>query len=427
MKTFLASFILFSLCVISFGQDPSNIESDDLRKDALNVYYPDASSHIKQEINYINYVRDRKVADLVIIETDERNAAGGRKYSFFFEGQNICAGMKDTLTLDSTPDDTYESRREKKINCLKKGLVRYVLKTPLGNYLDVSFSEPLSETVSTDKWNSWVFRSSLHGFGFANQSRKSYDFSTSLSASRITEDWKLDYDASYSVGLSEFNWVDTAGVEQVETNRATSSGVYALMVKSLGEHWSVGLMTSLSNSYYLNYHAHFEFKPGIEFNIYPYSQSTRKQLRFMYTIGPVWNNYMEETEYFKIHEIVGQHSLMVAYKNIQKWGDFNISTSWSNYLHDFSLSNLSFDGSVTLRVAKGLRLSLSGGYSFIHDQINLRRGNADVGDVLLSRRQLATTFSFHSFVSVSYTFGSIYSNVVNPRFSRTGGGRIIMF
>ena len=136
--------------------------------------------------------------------------------------------MKDTVSFSSNPDDTYEIIRDKRIKILKQGLVRYVLKTPLSRYIGISFSEPLSETVSTDKWNSWVFRSSLHGFGFANQSRKTYDFSTSLSASRITEDWKLDYDASYSIGLSEFNWVDSTGTDQKETNRANSS----LMVAS---------------------------------------------------------------------------------------------------------------------------------------------------------------------------------------------------
>ena len=44
------------------------------------------------------------------------------------------------------------------------GLMRYVAKTPLSKYMKISFTEPLSETISTDKWNSWVFRSSVYGY-----------------------------------------------------------------------------------------------------------------------------------------------------------------------------------------------------------------------------------------------------------------------
>ena len=36
--------------------------------------------------------------------------------------------------------------------------------------------------------------------------------------------------------------------------------------------------------------------------------------------------------------------------------------------------------------------------------------------ILLSRKQLATDYEYNLRVGVRYTFGSIYSNVVNPRF-----------
>ena len=37
-------------------------------------------------------------------------------------------------------------------------------------------------------------------------------------------------------------------------------------------------------------------------------------------------------------------------------------------------------------------------------------------DVLLRRRALLTGFQYFTHFGVSYTFGSIYNNVVNPRF-----------
>ena len=52
----------------------------------------------------------------------------------------------------------------------------------------------------------------------------------------------------------------------------------------------------------------------------------------------------------------------------------------------------------------------------IHDQIHLPREGATREEILLRQRELATDFRYWSFIGLSYTFGSIYSNVVNPRF-----------
>ena len=54
------------------------------------------------------------------------------------------------------------------------GLMRYVAKTPLADYMKISFTEPLSETVSSDKWDSWVFRSSIYGYLQGQKTYKNY-------------------------------------------------------------------------------------------------------------------------------------------------------------------------------------------------------------------------------------------------------------
>lgn len=425
----IAVFMLF-LCssIFLFSQEEIITDSDTLRKDALNVYYPNASSHLKQEISFINYVRDRKVADLVIISSSQSTGSGGQKYTYFLEGQGKYKGMIDTIEFSSNPDDTFEMIRAKRVKTFKMGLMRYIQKTPLSEYIDIHFTQAMSDEVSTDRWNSWVFNMGIHGFAFASESSDYYSLSASTSASRITEDWKLEFDGSYNTNLREIRWTDQdTGEEFTESDPKKSSDLNILIVKSLGEHWSAGFTSELSSSIYHNYLAHFEFKPGLEYNVYPFSQSTRQQLRLLYSIGPVYNNYCDTTQYFKKNEIIGQHGLMIAFMNIQKWGDFNVSASWENYLHDWNLNRISFNGSVSLKVAKGLRLSMSGGYSFIHDQINLRKGGASTSDVLLSRKEMATSYSYDVFFSISYTFGSIYNNVVNPRFNQRGGSTIIMF
>jgi hypothetical protein len=52
----------------------------------------------------------------------------------------------------------------------------------------------------------------------------------------------------------------------------------------------------------------------------------------------------------------------------------------------------------------------------LHDQIGLRKEGSSLEDVLLQQKQLATQYYYYISAGLTYTFGSIYNNVVNPRF-----------
>ncbi|MDZ7341730.1 MAG: hypothetical protein ONB27_10280 [candidate division KSB1 bacterium] len=52
---------------------------------------------------------------------------------------------------------------------------------------------------------------------------------------------------------------------------------------------------------------------------------------------------------------------------------------------------------------------------------------ATLEEVLLRQRQLETSYNYWTSIGLSYTFGSIYNNIVNPRFGGSGSGRIIYF
>ena len=72
--------------------------------------------------------------------------------------------------------------------------------------------------------------------------------------------------------------------------------------------------------------------------------------------------------------------------------------------------------SVNLKVGKGLSLNVGGRVSWIRDQVSLPKGEATRDEVLVRQRQLATSYEYRVFVGMSYTFGSIFNNIVNPRF-----------
>jgi len=65
-----------------------------------------------------------------------------------------------------------------------------------------------------------------------------------------------------------------------------------------------------------------------------------------------------------------------------------------------------------------------GSGSMVHDQLGLVKEDLPLDQILLQRKELATQFQYFTSFGFTYTFGSIYNNVVNPRFGNTGGGGI---
>jgi hypothetical protein len=409
MNKFILAFATLCLGASNYAQESETV-TDTLRKDALNVFM-EASDHIRREIQYINYVRDIKDAGVYIISTSQSTGSGGREYTYFLVGQNEFAGMRDTLTFTTAPDETMEGRREKQIATLKMGLMRYVARTPLSKFIDIKFTEPLSETVSIDRWNNWVFEPSIRAFLMGEKTFSRRYINGSISADKITEAWKLRSRMSYSYSMERFEIGD-----DVITSNYNYKYARIQLVKSLTDHWSYGGSVKVLSSTYNNRDVEFSVMPGIEYNLFPYSESTRRQLRINYSPGYTYVDYTDTTIYDKLKEHLWLHELSVAYRVIQKWGSIDIDLGYSNYFHDWSKNNLNFGGEIGLRIAKGLSLNLYGSYSIIHDQLGLVKGGVSAEEILLQIKELETSYSYYLSFGFSYTFGSIYNNVVNPRF-----------
>jgi hypothetical protein len=104
----------------------------------------------------------------------------------------------------------------------------------------------------------------------------------------------------------------------------------------------------------------------------------------------------------------------------QPWGQIDVGVNASQYLNQLERYSLQFDGSFDVRITQGLSLSVGGNVAFIQNQVNLPKGDADLEEVLLRRRQLETNYRAGLNFGFRYRFGSIYNNVVNPRLG--GGG-----
>lgn len=203
------------------------------------------------------------------------------------------------------------------------------------------------------------------------------------------------------------------------TSTQTSRSVNALLVKSVGAHLSVGATASASRSSYFNQDLALQAAPAVEYDVFPYAQSTRRQFTFRYAVGPVKYDYHERTIFDRTAETRMWQALTSGVVFRQPWGSVNLGIEASDYLDDFSRNRLDVGGGVQLNLVRGLAVNLSGSYQRVRDQLYLPAGSASRDEILLRRRQLATGFQYFAAVGFAYTFGSRLSPVVNPRF---GGG-----
>lgn len=418
------SFLCLTVAVPAFAQTPPpappSQQSRPVRVfvDCQNAYCD--FDYIRTEVPFVDYMRDPKEADLHLLITSEFAGAGGRQYTLNFMGHGPFEGMNDILKYDSLPTDTSDMVRSGLVQMIKVGLVRYVAYTPQGLDLQIAHRTAVRENASrpaatdqpaNDPWDFWVFRA---GFSGRLDEETSTDVTTvngSFSANRTTEDWKFNFSNSVRYNESQYTYSD--GTSYTSVRREWFSNT--LLVKSLSDHWSAGLATELGSTTYYNRDLALEIMPAIEWNLFPYSESTRRQFTFLYSAGFHYYDYMRETIYGKLQEHVLVHSASAAMDTNQPWGRSEIDFSFSQALNKPGRYRLTASGEIDIRVTRGLSLSFDASASFIRDQIYLPAGDATPEEILSRQRQLATGHRFSVSAGISYTFGSIFNNIVNSR------------
>ncbi len=371
----------------------------------------------RTDITFVDHVRDRSAADVHVLITRETTGGGGGAFRLAFYGQRRFAGVNDTLSLITPQGATEDEQRQAISRTVKLGLARYVARTAEAPRATLTLAAPdtthgTPAATPRDPWNAWVFRLGAN----VNASRER-DFSNnyvygSVNASRVTEQWKTNLRVNENYNDQAF---DIDG-EKVTSVRRDYGGAFQ-QVRSLGQHWSAGLRTSAASSTFLNERLLASISPVVEYNVFPYRESTRRALTLQYAVGGRQYRYIDTTVYFKTRETRPFQSLNVALAQKQKWGSVQFEVNGYHLLDDLSKSRLTFYSEADVRLIKGLSLNLFGNYTVMHDQIYLAKGNLSLQEVLLRQSQLATTYRAFLFAGISYTFGSVLNNVVNPRFS----------
>jgi len=372
--------------------------------------------YLRTEVTFVDYVRSRQDADVHVMVTSQRSGSG-IEYTLQFIGADRFTGVDDEITYGSSDTDTSEERRAGFARVLALGLVRYAVGTESGHGLRVvsdHHGPPRERSASkaVDPWNFWIFRGRVGSQVDAESSVSSYGVHASLSANRTTDEWKLNIGADAGYWQGDYDLGDEEPYRSVSRNM----GVRALVVKSLSDRWSAGLRTSAGSSTYVNQDLAARVAPAIEYNLFPYDESTHRRLTLQYAAGVRDLHYYEPTVYGLMEETRWDHSFEAALDLKRPWGTLNASVGGAQYFHDPSKYRITVDNEFDVRLFRGFSLNLNSNAAVIRDQIYLPGGEATSEEILVRQRQLATAFRYQLSVGLSYTFGSIFNNVVNRRF-----------
>ena len=390
--------------------------------------------YIRSEINFVDYVNDRYAANVFVLLTSSNTGGDGQEYKIYFEGLENFKSLNDTFTYVRTAFETDDEDRKKMVQTLKVGLIRYLAKTSMAPKISVSVTtdsaskENQQTSPGKDKWNAWVFNIGVNGNFSGNDNYSSSYLRTQFTASRVTEKLKLRFSSNYSTEKNKYIYNEyddnTGEITYSDTTRSTNkrSNLNGTVAVSINNHWSAGVFSDFHTSTFSNIKRSLSLKPALEYSIYPYKAFTTKYIGFLYKIGPVHNNYEDTSWRDKTTEWLWQQNLSFDMNFTQKWGSVSASLYWSNYFFDWKWNNYGFFGQGQFRIVKGLNFNFFGGFSIIHDQVELPKGNATQTQVLIRQRILRNTSDYFVGMGLSFRFGSIFNNVVNPRLGEAGGG-----
>tara|TARA_B100000959_G_scaffold252157_1_gene282060 strand:- start:826 stop:2124 length:1299 start_codon:yes stop_codon:yes gene_type:complete len=374
-------------------------------------------NYLRREITFINYVRDRQDAQIHILVTNQA-AGSGQEYRFNFIGLREFEGDDTQQVWVSSNTNTDDEKRAGIAQRIRVGILHYLAKTSLIDHIEIRQQiEDIEDRFlvvdpDDDPWDFWVFRLHTDGELKGEDRRSEKKMNFSASASRTTPDWKIRNNANYryderkfvlndgseSVGMSRFWWF------QHQT------------VKSFGEHWGFSGKMAVGHMTYMNNRLAIVGAPGIEYNIFPYNESSRRIFTFTYEIGIGRYQYFEETLFGKTEETLYDHTLLVNADAVQPWGEVEIGVELAQYLSDLDQWQAEVEGRLEFRIFRGLSVNLSGKWAAVRNQRFLPAMGQTDEQILLRQSALATDSRYEMKAGITYQFGSIFNNVVNPRF-----------
>lgn len=373
----------------------------------------------RKELHWIDHVRDQRDADVHLLVTNQQTGGGGHEYRVQLLGHGRFAGRDDALTVYAEAGETPDVRRRLLARTFALLLARYALETPVGSELQLTPPAATSAgvaqtTAAQDPWNYWVYRLNFDTFLNGQQQDSSGHFNVNASANRTTSAWKINISTGFNYSESRF------GLSEGEfRSYRRGRNFNTLIVKSLGDHWSAGGMLRAGRSTFNNQRLNLRIAPGIEYNVFPYDESTNRQLTFQWTAGPNRFKYDQVTLFGEVEETRWDQQFLTVLSLRQPFGQVRLTGEFANYLHAADRYRFAFFADNEFRLFRGFSVRVDGNYQVLHDQLYIPRAGATDEEIIARQRQLETSYRYFLSFGITYRFGSINNNIVNQRF---GGG-----
>jgi len=123
---------------------------------------------------------------------------------------------------------------------------------------------------------------------YAEELRNGFNIQSSIKADRITEQWRIGMDADFD--YQEENIEDDE--EGISTVPWKKKNLDADIVKSLSRHWSAGISADVYSTTYRNIDLGLSFSPAVQYNIFPWAESSQRILAIAYHVGIRSYQYM---------------------------------------------------------------------------------------------------------------------------------------
>jgi hypothetical protein len=421
-KTFLSLYLILitvSVCCNSnvFGMDSNNYQKEE-QKEAVKVYIDygrgyDTVRYIRTEIPFVDHVRDPYVAQVHVLITDMRTGSGGRRYNLEFIGKERFTGQDQNLFHVSPQSDTADKRREGLTQIIKMGLMPYVSQSSVADQVKIKYDDAKKKQMLTptyDSWDYWIFNIDLGGGGRAEESTNAFNVNTSVRADRVTDEWKTRNGFYYR--YEEENFTDD---DESLKSFLKNWDLWSSLIKSLSDKWSTGLSGRVLSTTFRNIKIGASLNAALEYNFFPWREAERRQFTISYRLGVQNQKYIELTIYDKMEEFLFFQSLDFELEMTQPWGQIDFDLEARQYPTLENAYSLKLDVDFSVRISSVFSFFVNSRFEKIHDQIYLPLGDLTIDEILLRRKQLATTYDIRYRVGVRFTFGSIYNNVVNQR------------
>ncbi len=377
---------------------------------------------LKQELNYVNHTIDPVNAQVNLFIVTNYLSNGGRVYDLNFKGQQELAENSLSFKVSTTAVMTDLERDEYLNKRIELGLAGFLAGTSYADLVDLTAQAPPEpEAVdeeeteddggSSDGWNNWIFETSASFFASKESQRSKTQVRLGFEADRTTPDWRIRFSPNFFYRVEKINQSQGEPILSVRRDQWFDGKV----VRSISNHWSVGILANANSSTYRNINLGIFVAPAVEYNIFDYNQVPFKEFTVAYRIGYVRNVYTDTTVFLVDQESLARQSLDIDLRLRQRWGQVFAGVSAANYLDDFKKNRLSLNARADVRIIKGLSFNIGGSYDIINDQISLPAREISEQDRLLGITQLATSYNADISVGFSYTFGSLYNNVINTR------------